>query len=214
MFETFSILILVLFGIFIALSIWTIKRKSYLLLIISIVTAIAISLPFCVIHFGPSVWMYYELKNLQTTFSKDGVCKQTTGFTCGPAATVTVLRLLGIEAQESELAIYSKCTPEGGTTNENLVNAIEKLYGKKGIECSYLPFDSIDQLKGKCPLIACLNLSSAVSHYTVVLEITDDKVIIGDPIGGKKQWSYEDFKKRCWPTAIVLKNNQLTNPPN
>lgn len=171
-------------------------------------------MPFCVIYLGPSIWMHYELKNLQTTFSKDGICKQTTGFTCAPAAAVTVLRLLGVEAKESELAIHSKCTPKGGTTNENLVNAIEKLYGKKGIDCSYLPFDSIEQLKVKCPLIACINLSSVVSHYTVVLEVTEDKVILGDPIGGKKQWSYEDFKKRCWPTAIVLKNNQLTNPPS
>lgn len=199
------IIILILFLIFIAISILAIKRKQKLLVIILIVSVVSISMPFCVIYLGPSIWMHYELKNLQTTFSKDGICKQTTGFTCGPATAVTVLRLLGIEAQESELAIYSKCTPKGGTTNENLVNAIEKLYGKKGIDCSYLPFDSIEQLKGKCPLIACINLSSAVSHYTVVLEVTEDKVITGDPIGGKKEWSYEDFMKRCRPTAIVLK---------
>lgn len=204
-FENFAILIPVLFGIFIAVSVYAIKRKFHLLLIISIVTAIAVSLPFCIIYFGPSIWMHHQLKNLETTFSKDGICKQTTGFTCGPAAAVTILCQLDIEAQESELAILSKCTPKGGTTNKLLISAIEKLYGKEGIECSFINYDSIDQLKGNCPLIAVIKLSSVVSHYTVILEVTEDKVIIGDPIGGKKEWTYEDFKKRCWSTAIILK---------
>ena len=203
--KTFGVLILILSVIFVAISVFAIKRKTHLLPVILMVLIIAFSLPFFTIHYGPSIWMHYKLKNLETTFSKDGICKQTTGFTCGPAAAATVLRLLGIEAQENDLAIYSKCNPKNGTTNENLVNAIEKLYGKKGIECSYLPFDSVEQLKGKCPLIACINLSPVVSHYTVVLEITDDKVIIGDPIGGIKTWSYENFIKKCWPTAIILK---------
>ena len=213
-FEIYGILILILFVTFIAISILAIKRKQKLLVIILIVSAVSISMPFCVIYLGPSIWMHYELKKLQTTFSKDGICKQTTCFTCGPAAAVTVLRLLGVEAKESDLAIYSKCTPKGGTTNENLVNAITKLYGAKGIECSYLSFVSVEQLKDNCPLIACMHLSSVVCHYTVVLEVTEDKVILGDPIGGKKQWSYDDFKKRCWPTAIIFKNNQLIDSPN
>ena len=207
LFETFGVLILALFVIFAALSVWVIKRKPHLLLIISIVPVIAVSMAFCVIYFGPSIWIHHELKNLQTTFSKDGICIQTTGFTCGPAAAVTVLRQLGIEAQESDLAIMSKCTPKGGTTNELLVSAIKKLYGKKGIDCSTISLDSIEQLKENCPLIAVIKLSSVVSHYTVALEVIDDKVIIGDPVGGKKDWSYENFKNKCWPVGIVIKRN-------
>jgi predicted double-glycine peptidase len=205
MFETYGILILALFGIFVALSVRVIKKKLHLLLIISAVLAIAVSLPICVLYFGPSIWIRHELKNLQTTFSKDGICIQTTGYTCGPAAAVTVLRRLGIEAQESELAISSKCALKNGTTNELLANAIKKLYGKKGIDCSIRKFDSIDQLKGICPVIAALKLSSAASHYTVVLEVTDDKVIVGDPTGGKKEWSCEYFGKRWFSDGIVIK---------
>ena len=148
-----------------------------------------------------------ELKNLQTTFSQDGICIQTTGSTCGPAAAVTVLSQLGIEAQESDLAIMSKCTLIKGTTCEQLVRAIKKLYSKKGIDCSIRKFDSIDQLKETCPMIAAINLSSVVGHYTVVLEVTDDKVIVGDPIAGKKEWTYEYFKNKWSSVGIVLKRN-------
>ncbi|MBN1975479.1 MAG: hypothetical protein JW787_17715 [Sedimentisphaerales bacterium] len=205
MFETYGVLILALFGIFAALSVWAIKRKWHFLLIISAVPAVSVSLYLCITYFGPSIWIRHEIKNLHTAFSKDGICKQTTGFTCGPAAAVTVLRQLGIEAQESELAIMSKCTPKkGGTTNELLTSAIKKLYGKKGIECSIIHFDSIEQLKDICPVITVIKLSSAVDHYTVVLEVTADKVIAGDPIGGKKEWAYEDFTKRCYPAGIVI----------
>ena len=142
-FETFGLVILALFGIFAAISARVFKRKLHLLLIITIVPAVAVSLYFSVTYFGPSIWIRYELKNLQTTFSKDGICIQTTGFTCGPAAAVTVLRQLGIDAQESELAVSSKCNIKNGTTYEHLTSAIKKLYGKKGIDCSIRNFDSI-----------------------------------------------------------------------
>jgi predicted double-glycine peptidase len=202
-----SVLLIALFVISIALSVWMTKRKFHPLLIVSTALAIAVSLFFCVTYFGPSIWIRQELKNLQTAFSKDGICKQTTGFTCGPAAAVTVLHQLGIEAQESELAIMSKCTLKKGTTSEQLVNAIKKLYSKKGIDCSIRKFDSIEQLKEICPMIAAIKLSSVVSHYTVVLEVTENKVIVGDPIAGKKEWSHEYFRNKWWSTGIVLKRN-------
>jgi predicted double-glycine peptidase len=203
--ETFGVLILALFGIFVALSVRVIKRKLHLLLLISIVPAIGVSLWFCVTYFGPSIWFRHELKNLQTTFSKDGICKQTTGFTCGPAAAVTVLSQLGIEAQEGELAITSKCSLKNGSTYENLASAIKKLYGKKGIDCSIRNFDSIDQLKDICPMIAVIKLSFVMDHYTAVLEVTEDKVIAGDPIVGKKEWTYEDFRKKWRFVGIIIK---------
>ena len=202
-----SVLLIALFVISIALSVWVTKRKFHLLLIISTVLPIALSLSFFITYFGPSIWTRQELKNLQTTFSKNGICMQTTGSTCGPAAVVTVLRQLGIEAKESDLAIMSKCTLERGTTCEQLARAIKKLYGKKGIDCSIRKFDSIDQLKETCPMIAAINLSSVVGHYTVVLEVTEDKVIVGDPIAGKKEWPYEYFRNKWSSIGIVLKCN-------
>jgi predicted double-glycine peptidase len=204
-FGTYGVLFLALFVIFIVMSLCGIKRKRNLLMIISAVPAIAVSLCFCVIYFGPSIWIRQELKHLKTTISKDGICKQTTGYTCGPAAAVTILRQLGIEAQESELAIASKCTIKNGTTNEMLASAIKKLYGKKGIDCSIRHFDSIDQLKDICPMIAAIKLSPVVGHYTVVLEVTDDKVITGDPGYGKKEWSCENFKKKWYSDGIIIK---------
>lgn len=210
MFGLYGVLIPALFAVFVALSVKAIKRKLHLLLMISTVLVIAVALPFCVIYLGPSIWMHQELKHLHTTLSKDGIGLQTTGFTCGPAAAVTVLRRLGIEAQESDLATCSKCTPPNGTTIDLLADAIKTLYGKQGIECSIIDFGSIDRLKECCPALAVIKLSSAVSHYTVVLAVTDDKVILGDPIAGKKEWSYEAFSKKWWSVGIVVK--RTANP--
>ena len=203
-FETFGVLILALLGIVLGLSIGRVNRKLWIILAMLTVLVIAASLVSFVTPLAVPVAMRLVLENLQTTFSKDGICIQTTGFTCGPAAAVTALRQLGIEAQEGKLAITAKCTLKS-TTNELLANAIKKLYGKKGIDCSIRNFGSIDQLKGNCPLIAGIKLSSVIDHYTAVLEVTDDKVIVGDPIAGKKEWSYEDFKKKWFSVGIVLK---------
>jgi predicted double-glycine peptidase len=203
-FDTVGVLILVLLGISVGLSIWIVKRKLYLWLIILTIMVFAVSLSFGITHFSRSIWISRELKSLQTTFSKEGVCIQTTGFTCGAASAVTVLRQIGIEAQESELAILAKTTSTG-TTNDKLIYAIRKLYGGKGIDCQYREFNSIAELKDICPMIAIIKLSPVVDHYTAVLEVTDDKVIIGDPLAGKKEWSYANFKNKWSAAGIVLK---------
>ena len=53
----FSVPVIIPFTISIAISIWMTKRKIHLLLIISTVLTIAVSLFFCVIYFGPSIWI-------------------------------------------------------------------------------------------------------------------------------------------------------------
>ncbi len=57
-------------------------------------------------------------------------------------------------------------------------------------------------------MITVIKLSSAVGHYTAVLEVTEDKVIMGDPIAGKKEWSYENFRKKWQLDGIVVKRNK------
>jgi predicted double-glycine peptidase len=179
-------------------------REKILLTILAMLVA-ATSLAFLVIPFIGPILVRQELENLQTTFSKDGICMQTTGYTCGPAAAVTALKQLGIEAQESEIAILAKSTPKMGTAGDLLAIAIVKLYGRKSINCKYRYFNSIDQLKQNCPTIAAVKLSIFMDHYVAVLDVNENKVIIGDPLAGKKELTYEEFKRKWRSTGIVLK---------
>ncbi|RJP74889.1 MAG: hypothetical protein C4532_01400 [Candidatus Abyssobacteria bacterium SURF_17] len=42
-------------------------------------------------------------------------------------------------------------------------------------------------------------------HYVSVLEVSDEKVTLGDPLDGKRELSYGDFAKIWRGSGIVLK---------
>ena len=145
-----------------------------------------------------------RLEKLDTAMTLSGVCLQTTNYTCGPAAAVTALARFGIKAEEGEMAILAHTTPKTGTPDDLLAQAIEKRYGREGIRCTYRRFDSIEQLKGICPMIAVVKFAFFVDHYVTVLEVDDEKVLIGDPINGKEELTYDQFRDRWRSTGIVV----------
>jgi hypothetical protein len=53
----------------------------------------------------------------------DGVCRQSSHYTCGPASAVTVLRKLGLPAEEGEIAILSHTSALTGTEPDVLAKA-------------------------------------------------------------------------------------------
>lgn len=142
--------------------------------------------------------------NLKTFIAEDGTCLQTTDYTCGPAASVTALKQFGINAEEGELAVLGRTTPQTGTPDDLVAKAIEQRYGNEGIRCVYRRFDSIAELKGKCPTIAVVKFGFLVDHYITVLEVLDDKIIVGDPLHGRQELTYEEFAKKWRFTGIVV----------
>ncbi len=176
------------------------KREKVL---IAVLVVLASFLFFVIPFIGP-ILARGELEKLDTIFTSDNICLQTTNYTCGPAAAVTALKQLGIEAQESELAVLAYSCPQLGTEDDLLADAIEKRYGSE-IDCKYRYFDSIEQLKQNCPVIAVVKYSFLIDHYVTVLDVNENKVIIGDPLAGKKELTYEEFKKKWRSVGIVLK---------
>lgn len=136
-----------------------------------------------------------ELASLKTTFH-DGVCIQSTGYTCGPAAAVTLLKRKGFSAEEGDLALLSKCSMHTGTDGPLLVDAIEKRFGHAGVKCTAVKFKDIDALKNAGEVMTIVNLDAWTDHWVVVLKITDTAVHTADPIYGLRIESREDFEKR------------------
>jgi predicted double-glycine peptidase len=163
------------------------------------------ALYYCVSPFVLPIFLYRHHQNIQTTVDHAGVCIQQTRYTCGPAAAVTALRQLGIEAQEGQLAIQAYSSPVSGTPEDWLSQAIETLYGNRGVHCSIRSFDSVDQLKGLCPIIAVVEYAPLVDHYITILQMRDDVIVVGDPAVGKEYLTYDDFKKRWRYIGISVK---------
>lgn len=152
-----------------------------------------------------------KLAALETNMD-DGVCLQSTDYTCGAASAVTALKQLGIDAEESLLAVRSHTTSVYGADEDMLAIAIEKLYGDAGVQCQCRYYDSVDMLKDSCPVIAIVKYAPLVDHYVTIMEVDDNYVMIGDPLEGKVRLTHEDFKKKWRFVGIEIKRvNGLAN---
>jgi hypothetical protein len=173
---------------------------------------VVVSLLMAVMIFSMSVWPFLtpvfnrkELSQLRTRMNADGVCLQTTDYTCGPAAAVTALRKLGLPAEEGRIAILSETSSIDGTEPDMLAETLQNIYGKTSLLAEYRPFKDISELKQAGLTLAVIKFSLLEDHWVTVLEVTDSEVIVGDPVGGLVKLSYDDFQKKWRFIGIVLK---------
>ncbi|NLZ05389.1 MAG: hypothetical protein GXY19_09475 [Phycisphaerae bacterium] len=147
---------------------------------------------------------YHELASLQTTVDYGGVCIQGTGYTCGPAAAVTALRVIGIEAEEGELAILAHTTRFTGTQPDVLCHAIMERYG---VPCRQVHFCSISELCDRVPVIAVVKFAFLIDHFVTVLDVAESVVVVGDPLQGRIEMTHEEFTSRWRRYGIVLRRS-------
>ncbi len=140
------------------------------------------------------------LETLQTMVDPDGICLQSNDYTCGPAAAVTALRQIGIEAHEGQLAILARTTRFTGTPPDSLCLAIRN---RHGISCRSVCLREVDDLRGKEPFIAVVKYSFLVDHYVTVLHVGDSTVLIGDPLAGQIEMTHEEFSRK-WRRCGIL----------
>jgi hypothetical protein len=167
---------------------------------------------FSVLPFLAPALIKGRLANLTTRLDSNGICFQTTGYTCAPAAAVTALRKLGLPAQEGEIAILSHTSPVVGTLPGCLQAALQNRYGDEGLRCQYRRFDSIAQLKDVGVILAVVKSALLSDHCVAVLEVSDRMITVADPIVGKESLSHKQFEKIWRFSGIVLKRDSAQSP--
>ncbi len=145
-----------------------------------------------------------ELSHLQTKIDNNGVCRQSTGYTCGPAAAVTALRKLRLPAEEGQIGILSCTSNQEGTPIDMLAAGLEREYGKEGLVVKCRVFKDILELREAGLTLAVIKYSLLADHWVTVLEVTDAEVIVGDPLAGRTRLSYDQFCRRWRFIGIVL----------
>ena len=149
-----------------------------------------------------------DLLNLKTRFDSKGVCLQSNGYNCGPAAAVTALRHLGFTAEEGQLAVLAHTNPIAGTPPDSLCLAIQKHYAKEGLLCKNRKFKSISEMRGLEPVIAVVKYSFLVDHYVTVLAVDNKTVTVGDPSLGFRKISPREFQEVWRFRAIILQKSK------
>ena len=115
---------------------------------------VAVILLMAMIILSMSIWPFLapafnrnQLLRLQTRMGADGVCRQNTDYTCGPAAAVTALRKLGLPADEGPIAVLSYTSAATGTPPDILAEALREQYGKDGLLAEYRAFRDLSELE-------------------------------------------------------------------
>jgi len=173
-------------------------------LIVCVLMAVVVAW-FSVMPFLVPALLRDKLSGLETHLDSNGVCFQSTDFTCAPAAAVTALRQLGLAAQEGEIAVLSRTSPIAGTLPGCLGKALELRYGDAGLSCRYRYFDSVAELEKAGPTLAVIKDTFMCDHCVAVLEVSGQTVTVGDPVVGRRLMSRERFEKLWRYTGLVLK---------
>lgn len=167
-------------------------------LVMSLMIGVLISLPFLM----PAL-LQDQLSASRTRVDVDGVCRQTRPYTCGPAAAVTALKRLGLEADEGTLALQARTGPVVGTSPWDLYKAIENTYSTQGLSCTFRRLNSLEQIPSGGILLAIVNDRFALDHCVAVLAFDDQTVTLADPAEGLVHMPRPQFTE-AWRNCGIL----------
>ncbi|HWQ91652.1 MAG TPA: cysteine peptidase family C39 domain-containing protein [Clostridia bacterium] len=176
------------------------KQTRVVLCLLALVIGCVSVLPFA----GPVI-NRADLAALQTRVDADGICRQSNEYTCGPAAAVTVLRKLGLNAEEGEIAILARSCAMVGTDPDVLARALQKRYGGEGIVVEYRSFNKAEELKSSGLTIAVVAFNAMQDHCVAILGMEANQVRIGDPLSGLSLMPVEEFEKNWQFVGIVVR---------
>lgn len=146
-----------------------------------------------------------RLLGTPTRLGRDGICRQQTDFTCGPAAAVTALRRLGVTADEGEMAMAAVTTPFTGTSPEAMGWMLRRRYGDQGIEVEVRHFGQVEDLDPKGVTLVVVRYGFMLDHWVCVLGVSEKGVELGDPNIGRETVTREDFERRWKKVGVTLR---------
>jgi len=127
---------------------------------------------------------------------EDGVCIQSTHYTCVPACVATYVRMLGGHFTERELA-QAAGTTTTGTEFWYLARALRR----RGYEPAYRHVNSI----GNAPVPSILGVKiGRTGHVVVLLGKDKDGVTIAEPLRGRRHYSWALFYRFYMPDGSCV----------
>ncbi len=141
---------------------------------------------------------------------EDGLCQQTTSFTCGAAAASTLLARFGVQSNEREMALLCWTNDWTGTDRFSICKALhQKLDGTP-----YTPrlitanWERLAEQGSPSlvviSLIKAQGLELGLDHWVVVLDVTETEAHLADPIGGLRSMSRDAFLEDWRHFALIV----------
>lgn len=126
----------------------------------------------------------------------------STIYSCGPATLATLLRQLGINTTEAEIAQLAKLD-ETGTSIKGLLDAANSM----GLHSKAVKIEFENLKPGYIVLLN--NKNSNTMHYTLIKNITETTVHLSDSSLGDYEISIEKFKELFSGYAIIVSTEPI-----
>lgn len=142
---------------------------------------------------------------LTGTVDAEGLCHQTSGYSCAPASAVMLLHRYGIAATEQEMAglcaTKSGSTRMAGTSDSGILRGLRLKLGSRATPVISTPdYDRIP-----VPSLVAIQLTPTLCHCIMVSKVESDQVRVLDPLYGRGSIPREQFERTWCRAAISLR---------
>jgi hypothetical protein len=141
-----------------------------------------------------STWA--QLPSLAGQVGEDGICRQTTGFTCAAAASAMYLDRLGVRATEAEMA-EACATGWDGTTDAGIARGLRRKLAGHQVRVSAPAYEDL-----RAPALVSILLQNNISHSVLLEAAGPEGVRLADPLGSRRRMSREAFLSRWQRSSI------------
>lgn len=140
----------------------------------------------------------------------EGIIRQTTDLTCGPAAVASLLKFyFGVETTEDEMAKLSGTYENKTSSLLGLRNACRaKGFEAVGYRMS-LPQMLAEVESGGVPVV--IHFKEPSLHFALVIGRVGDFIIVSDPSQGNISMDVGDFMRRWSGAVLVVRSRRPAN---
>lgn len=169
-------------------------KRAILIFLVFIITLSSVK---SVLYFFPlnSVKIHSEIMS-------DGICFQSTSYTCGAASLVAFLQTYDVEATEIEMAKLSRTRPNMGASTLGIYYALQHKLENTWLDpkIKNISFEELKQLNK--PSIITTKLTFLVDHVIVVLGYENGKFNVIDSLSGKYSISERELQEK-WRGVVI-----------
>ena len=158
-------------------------------------------------------WIYLDngVDPARARVDKNRFCLQSTGYTCGAASAVNLLKYWNIGVTEKEMAHLSRTRYGLGVAMVPLTRAVAQKARTKGLETDIIKADWNTLTELNVPCLVDVKWGPLIDHVIVILKTEKNTVVVIDPLGGQERWTKKQFLDIWHGSAIVInQNNNLT----
>ena len=131
-----------------------------------------------------------------------GVCLQTSGYSCGPAAMSMALNLYGVEKSEREIAIACQSSLLNGTNEFLTVAYLRQHLRDQGVTAQLLTNPAT---RPQTPYIEEVKLNAVVNHWVFVTAESEHHFTVNDPLHGRIETLKAVHEQRSEGTFITFR---------